>query len=84
MSLKAFVNLCRANPRARAMVAPLLGYGDESDPNVVQAISVLLNQLVRPEGPTSEARLERAPQSSDCPDDESNPVIGDLFEGEGA
>lgn len=86
MSLKTFVNLCRANARARAMVAPLLGYGDESDPNVVQAISVLLNQLVRPDQvATSEALggLVFPAQSTPptFPDDEPEPVVGDLFIG---
>jgi hypothetical protein len=47
MSLKTFVNLCRANVRVRAMVGPLLGYGIESDPDVVQAISILMNKLAR-------------------------------------
>ena len=65
MSLKTFVNLCRANPRARALVGPLLGFGCETDPNVVQAISVLMNQLVR------------EPAADDDP---PAPMHGDLFE----
>lgn len=65
MSLKAFANLLRANPRARALAAPLLGYGCETDPNVVQAISVLMNQLVRSEMPGLS---------------EPAPMHGDLFE----
>jgi hypothetical protein len=55
MSLKTFVNLCRANPRARALASAMLGFGAESDPEVVQAISVLMNQLVR-EGIEQSAR----------------------------
>lgn len=71
MSLKTFVNLCRANPRARALAAPLLGYGDECDPDVVQAISVLLNQLVRDDSPH-------------CAGDGGDDVAGDLFGDGGA
>ena len=63
MSLKTFVNLCRRNARARALAGPLLGYGCESDPNVVQAISVLMNQLVRPE--TMEAETPSPARAGD-------------------
>jgi hypothetical protein len=66
MSLKHFVNLCRANPRARALAGPLLGFGCETDPNVVQAISVLMNQLVR--------------EPEDASEDAAAPIHGDLFE----
>lgn len=86
MSLKTFVNLCRANPRARAMAAPLLGYGDESDPNVVQAISVLLNQLVRSDTGSPDVRNDGHPKAplgdGENPYGEPQLAIGDLFEGD--
>lgn len=80
MSLKTFVNLCRRNPRARAMVAPMLGYGLESDPNVVQALSVLLNELVRPDAVTSEVSPR---DTQTCAGEGIDPVTGDLFDGDG-
>jgi len=77
MSLKTFVNLCRRNPRARALVAPMLGYGLESDPNVVQAISILMNHLVR----TDDVVAAEPDSSDELADDEGNLAVGDLFEG---
>lgn len=75
MSLKAFVNMCRSSPKARTLAGPLLGYGDESDPNVVQAISVLLNALVHEPAPNGMASSDgdgATPQSD---------AIADLFLG---
>lgn len=71
MSLKTFINFCRANPRAREMVKPLMGYGDECNPAVVQAISVLMNQLVRHD--------EDSPTASGS--DAQHAAAGDLFGG---
>lgn len=82
MSLKTFVNLCRANPRARAMAAHMLGYGCESDPDVVQAISVLMNRLVREDGSQIEVRAissDDAMPDACSGDDDS--ITGDLFRG---
>lgn len=82
MSLKTFVNLCRANVRVRAMVAPLLGYGLESDPEVVHAISTLFNHLVRIDSPDTNAGGGPPASGNSAHGVSPSFAVGDLFEAE--
>jgi hypothetical protein len=75
MSLRNFFNLCRANPRIRALAAPLMGL-EETDPDFVQGMSLLINSLSR-----SRATESVSPDEDHSASDENDPVTGDLFGG---
>lgn len=72
MSLRNFFNLCRANPRVRALAAPLMGL-EETDPDFVQGMSLLMNSLVRQRGMPA--------PTDDFAGGDEEPAAGDLFGG---
>jgi hypothetical protein len=75
MILRNFLNLCRANPRARAQLVRLAGY-EETDPEFVEGLSLLMNSLSR-----SRAAEGVSPDEENCAGDKNDPVTGDLFGG---
>ena len=93
MSLRAAVNMCRANPRARAQFARLLGFsGAHTDPDFMEGMEKLAQGYLRqqaamfgiavPESSADEAR-DVGNSSLDCAGEEVDCLTGDLFEAMG-
>lgn len=57
MSLRAAVNACRANPRARAMFARLIGIpGQCSDPDFMEGLEKVVDYFLRQPGASATAQ----------------------------
>lgn len=76
-SLHSFLNLCRQDPRTRALAMRLMGCQGETDPEFVEGITLLYNQLQRRQ---QSAALEDSP-SVNCPGGDGA-TTGDFFEGD--